>query len=137
MGLIKGLIDQDIAFQNSSKCNTWNDVYASHSVEGRNIVLNFEDIYGMAILLSIGLGAALVVFIYEKLVYCVHENKVVQNKVRISASSVQKLIPSSIDPKLLYQALPRGQRRDLPGQRGVSVRAHMTSSYMAEKRKMP
>ena len=80
MGLIQGLIEQNRAFHNASKCNTWNDVYASHLVEGENIVLNFGHIFGLVILLSIGLGASLVIFILEILywnLYHVHKDKVV------------------------------------------------------------
>ena len=76
MGLIKGLIEQNRAFHNTSKCQRWNDVYTSHLVEGENIVLNFDHIFGMVILLSIGLGSALVIFFLENLTYWVHEKKV-------------------------------------------------------------
>ena len=49
----------------------------SHSVEGTNIVLNFNHIVGLVILLSIGLGMALVIFITENLIYWTHQKKVV------------------------------------------------------------
>ena len=76
MGLLEGLIDQDILYHNASKCSTWHDVYTSHSVEGKNIVLNFEHILGLVILLSIGLGAALVIFIFENLLHLVQKKVV-------------------------------------------------------------
>ena len=80
MGLIKGLIEQDKAFQHTSKCNTWNDVYKSHLAKRKNIVLNFGHIFGLVILLFIGLGASIVLFILETLywnLYHVQKNKVV------------------------------------------------------------
>ena len=77
MGLLEGLIEQNKMFHNASKCKTWNDVYASHSVEGKNIVLIFDHIFGMVIFLSIGLGASLAVFILENLTYWVQKKKVV------------------------------------------------------------
>ena len=80
MGLIKGLIEQERMFHNASKCKTWNDVYTSHLVEGKNIVIKFEHIFGLVILLCIGLGASLVIYIMENLnwnIYLVHKNKVV------------------------------------------------------------
>ena len=76
MGLLEGLLDQHKYFHNSSKCSTWNDVYASHWVEGKNIKLNFEHILGLVILLSIGLGAALVIFIFENFVHLVQKKVV-------------------------------------------------------------
>ena len=73
MGLIKGLIEQDRNFHNASKCKTWNDVYTSHLVKGKNIVLNFGHIFGLVILLFIGLGASLVVFILETLYWNLYQ----------------------------------------------------------------
>ena len=77
IGLINGLIEQDKVFHNASKCNTWNDIYVSHTVEGKNIVLVFGHILGMVIFLSIGLGVALFIFILENIAYWVHNTKVV------------------------------------------------------------
>ena len=79
IGLINGLIEQNEVFHNASKCNTWNDIYVSHSVEGKNIVLVFGHVLGMVIFLSIGLGAALFIFILENITYLVHNKKVVYN----------------------------------------------------------
>ena len=77
IGLFNGLIEQDKVFHNASKCNTWNDIYVSHSVEGKNIVLVFDHVLGMVIFLSIGLGAALFIFILENITNWIHYTKVI------------------------------------------------------------
>ena len=92
MGLIKGLVEQNRAFSNASKCNTWNDIYISHLVEGKNIVLDFGHIFGTVIILYIGLGISLVIFLLEKLactLYEKHRNKILREnrscRVRVRA----------------------------------------------------
>ena len=92
MGLIKGLVEQNRAFSNASKCNTWNDIYTSHLVEGKNIVLDFGHIFGTVIILYIGLGASLVIFLLEKLacnLYEKHRSKILREnrsrRVRVRA----------------------------------------------------
>ena len=77
MGLLEGLIEQNRMFNNASKCKTWNDIYVSHSVGGKNIVLVFGHVLGMVIFLSIGLGAALFIFILENITYWEHNTKVI------------------------------------------------------------
>ena len=57
---------------NSTKCSTWNDVEQSHTMEDPRVVVQLEDIYGMMILLAVGLSGALVVLTMELL-----------NKIRI------------------------------------------------------
>ena len=49
---------------NSTKCMTW-QVKASHEIEDPQVVMSLDDIYGMAILLALGLGAAVMVFCRE------------------------------------------------------------------------
>ena len=52
---------------NSTKCMTWQDVKASHETDSPEIVIRIDDIYGMVILLAMGLGGALVVLTLELL----------------------------------------------------------------------
>ena len=52
---------------NSTKCSTWNDVEQSHTMEDPRVVVQLEDIYGMMILLAVGLSGAVVVFMLELL----------------------------------------------------------------------
>ena len=50
---------------NAAKCMTWQDVKASHEIENPQVVVRLEDIYGMAILLAMGIGGAVMVFFIE------------------------------------------------------------------------
>ena len=52
---------------NSSKCLTWEDVKASHTKKDREVIVNLDDTYGIFILLSSGLGGALVILTLELL----------------------------------------------------------------------
>ena len=45
---------------NATKCSTWNDVEQSHTIEDPRVVVQLEDIYGMIILLAVGLSGAVV-----------------------------------------------------------------------------
>ena len=67
MGFIEGKIEQSL--NNRTRCNTWNDIYESHSVKENNAKLKFEDIKGTLILLSIGLGTAIILFLLENVNY--------------------------------------------------------------------
>ena len=53
---------------NSTKCMTWQDVKASHEKDNPQVVVRLDDIYGMAILLALGLGGALVALTVEFLI---------------------------------------------------------------------
>ena len=52
---------------NSTKCSTWNEVEQSHTMEDPRVVVQLEDIYGMMILLAVGLSGAVVVLTMELL----------------------------------------------------------------------
>ena len=52
---------------NSTKCMTWHDVKASHETDNPKVFIRMNDILGMLILLSIGLGGAFIVFTMELL----------------------------------------------------------------------
>ena len=67
MGFIEGKIEQSL--NNRTRCNTWNDIYESHAVRENNAKLKFEDIKGTLILLSIGLGTAIILFLLENVNY--------------------------------------------------------------------
>ena len=48
---------------NATKCNTINDIYQSHVDD--LVILEVDDIYGMLILLSLGIGGALLLLSFE------------------------------------------------------------------------
>ena len=50
---------------NSTKCNTWNKVRDSHLKKDRTELMTYEDILGMLLLWTIGLGCSLLVFMLE------------------------------------------------------------------------
>ena len=50
---------------NASRCGTWGDVKASHKNKDHYMVLNYDDIYGLLIILAVGLFATLIIFIAE------------------------------------------------------------------------
>ena len=53
---------------NSTKCMTWQDVKASHEIEDPHVVLSLDEVYGMAILLALGLGVAAMVLCLESII---------------------------------------------------------------------
>ena len=53
---------------NSTKCNTWGDVKASHRNKSNLVVLNYDDIYGLLIILTVGLSGSSFIFIAELLI---------------------------------------------------------------------
>ena len=57
LSLMKGM---DAVIPNVTKCLTWQDVKASHLAEGNQVVITLDKIYGMMIILALGLiGATL------------------------------------------------------------------------------
>ena len=52
---------------NATKCSTWNDVKQSHTIKDQKVVVQLEDIYGMIIILTVGLSGSVVVMIVELL----------------------------------------------------------------------
>ena len=67
MGLVEGLIAGTL--KNGSKCDTWNDIKATHRGTEVNVILKTDDIQGILILLAIGLGASLLIFMVEILMH--------------------------------------------------------------------
>ena len=50
---------------NATKCKTINDVYISHREKDHLVKVEVNDIYGMLVLLGLGVSGALVTFIAE------------------------------------------------------------------------
>ena len=50
---------------NSTLCNTVNDVYQSHMENNHTVIVKLNDIYGMLVLLGLGVGLALITFTAE------------------------------------------------------------------------
>ena len=50
---------------NATKCSTWHDVKASHMKDDQNIVVQLDDIYGMTIILALGISGSVVLLIAE------------------------------------------------------------------------
>ena len=77
MGLIEGLIEQTL--ENRTKCSTWSDIYEAHMDKRDHVVLHFDDIYGLMILLSIGLSLAFTSFLGEKMIHWSLRKKMERN----------------------------------------------------------
>ena len=58
-------IEMEEYIPNSTKCRTWQDVKASHEKDNPQVVVRLDDIYGMVIILALGLGGAVVAFTVE------------------------------------------------------------------------
>ena len=65
MGLFDMTDDIEDYLPNSTKCMTWQDVKASHEKDNPQVVVRLDDIYGMVIILALGLGGAVVAFTVE------------------------------------------------------------------------
>ena len=50
---------------NATKCNTIGNVYKSHTEKNHTVTVEVNDIYGMLVLLGLGVGGALITFIAE------------------------------------------------------------------------
>ena len=50
---------------NATKCDSWTDVKASHRNKDHLVVLNYDDIYGLLIILAVGLSGSSIIFIAE------------------------------------------------------------------------
>ena len=57
----------DNQLPNATKCLTWHDVKQSHMTKDQNVVVKLDDIYGMIILLTVGLGGSVMIMIVELL----------------------------------------------------------------------
>ena len=69
LGIEMGLFDFKRLLENhvpnATKCNTWGDVKASHRNKDHLVVLNYDDIYGLLIILAVGLSGSSIIFIAE------------------------------------------------------------------------
>ena len=63
LGIINHEIQKHIS--NATKCRTWNAVQESHIGNGEIAAFKIENIFGMMILLALGLGASLIIAIVE------------------------------------------------------------------------
>ena len=52
---------------NGTKCNTVNDIYESHMENNHTVTVKLNDIYGMLVLLGLGVGLALITLTAETL----------------------------------------------------------------------
>ena len=50
---------------NATQCNTWTDVKASHRNKDNLVILNYDDIYGLLIVLALGVSSSCIIFIAE------------------------------------------------------------------------
>ena len=50
---------------NARKCLTWQDVKASHAAEDNQVVIKMDKVYGMLIILFVGLSGAVLISILE------------------------------------------------------------------------
>ena len=58
---------------NSTNCMTWPEVKASHETDSPTVIIRLDNIYGMMILLAVGLGGSLIVFILELFIRALKE----------------------------------------------------------------
>ena len=63
MGLIEKSYNNHMP--NATKCKTISDVYNSHAESNHEVVVELNDIYGMMVLLGLGVGWSLATFIAE------------------------------------------------------------------------
>ena len=50
---------------NATKCKTIHDVYKSHAEKNRRVIVDVNDIYGMLLLLGLGVAGAVITFTAE------------------------------------------------------------------------
>ena len=63
MGLIKAGYDR--AVPNATRCNTMKDIRDSHFEQNKYVTVKVNDIYGMLLLLGLGMGGAIISVIVE------------------------------------------------------------------------
>ena len=75
---------------NATKCDTWTDVKASHRKKDHLVVLNYDDIYGLLIILAVGLPGSLIIFIAELVMHkMMKRQKSTTNRV-VCVAPIQK-----------------------------------------------
>ena len=62
-----GIMDVTAFLKNSTECDSWGEIKASHKSEGQSVELKLSEVYGMLCLLAFGLFAATASFTVEKL----------------------------------------------------------------------
>ena len=67
MGLIDSQIKKYAA--NATECMTWHGVQASHTKNGKTVTFKFGDLIGVLLLISMGLGGALLSCVAEMMIY--------------------------------------------------------------------
>ena len=82
-GIFDSLGQKYYANQNNTKCLTRDAIRDSHQPKSKDVVVKIEDVYGMLILLIIGLSASLFVAIIECIAYKLRDRKKEQTKVNI------------------------------------------------------
>ena len=62
-----GLGEKDLLkyLPNATQCDNWHAIRESHNTKGQNVVFKIEDIYGIVLLLAIGLSGAFLVATVE------------------------------------------------------------------------
>ena len=65
-----GLIDAGYNnyMPNATKCTTFNDIKRSHQGKNQTVIIEVNDIYGMLILLGLGIGVAMIISIAENII---------------------------------------------------------------------
>ena len=94
------------AVSNATKCETWEDIQASHSASGRDVVVMLDDTYGIWSLLAIGLSASVVIALVEALL----QWDIVKWNPKLSDKKLQ--VPGSEGKRVNQMSrIPRRQRR--------------------------
>ena len=75
---------------NATKCNTIGDVFRSHKTE--KVIVQVNDIYGILVLLGLGLGMALLIFPAE-IILLVREKAVFLSQGRAKLHMLHKATP--------------------------------------------
>ena len=99
------------AVSNATKCETWEDIQASHSASGRDVVVMLDDTYGIWSLLAIGLSASVVIVLVEALL---HWDIVMWNPMALipKPSDKKSQVPGSEGKRVNQMSrIPRRQRR--------------------------
>ena len=52
-------------FPNATKCSTWHDVKTSHETKDMKVRIKLDDIYGMLMILALGLSGAILLLTLE------------------------------------------------------------------------
>ena len=59
---------------NTTKCKTWTDVKRSHMAQEHNVVVTLDAIYGLLLILAVGLSGSMVFLSLEHLVKILKRN---------------------------------------------------------------